>query len=347
MTPRSDRGRRWRLLVLIALPSLLPVAAHAPSALASRLRRIAPSVTAFSSDGVRYAAWQTQESGPIAVQDTSTGRRSMLAAPTGCHLQDEGEGGSFEPTAAAGRFLLECFPSQRAEVLDARTGDATPLPPGTSWYRLGARYVRGNDVNEHQVVLSLATGILRRVGEVESIDLDSQGAPGARSICPRLRGAVRREGFEGLGDFAYRHGLFVHRYGRHGQVQLERCRGRSTILTGQFVAHPYDTHAPRSFDLRGGLLSWDSGVVADTTTEPDSGTAAARSRLFTVSLTSARRRSWALPRVRVPLSTEPGAYSFGYSAHTSNTVFWIATRTLDGTESGPIVGTMSVYSAPL
>jgi hypothetical protein len=64
------RGGRWlRTLIIFAAM----VGALSPPALASGVRQLARSTIAFSSDGVRYAAWQVRAGGPIVVLDTRTG----------------------------------------------------------------------------------------------------------------------------------------------------------------------------------------------------------------------------------------------------------------------------------
>jgi hypothetical protein len=328
-----------------ALAVLVPTSL-ASSALASRrLHLLVPSVVAFSSDGARDVAWEAAEGGPLVVLDTISQRRKSLAVPAGCRLSDEGEGGTFRPTGAAGRFLLDCA-AEKFALLDTRTGLVKYLPGGVLWYRLGVRYARGNNAHEHQVIVDLATGAVRRVGEEEAIDLDRPGAPGERAICQRLRSRVRKRGFEQLGNFSFRRGLFVHGVGNHGDVEVDRCRGRPTILRGQFVRSSVAEHAPRSFDLRSGLLTWDTGLVADASTEGEPGEVSFRSRLDAVRLRDDTRVVWALPRIAIPHSIEGrAANSFGYSTHTANAVFWIATRTLEGSESGATVGKVSIYFA--
>ncbi len=128
-------------------------------------------------------------------------------------------------------------------------------------------------------------------------------------------------------------------------VQIRRCDGRRTVLAGQYVSNGFNNHVPRSFDLRGGVLSWDTGSDADTTNGGETGREATfRARLDAVAPSSRRRRTWALPRHAVP-GGAGGADSYGYSTHTSNTVFWIATRSVAQTESGPVVASYSLYSA--
>jgi hypothetical protein len=329
---------------LVALVVLSAVLCSSSSVLAARLHLLASPIVAFSSDGAHTIAWQTAQGAPIVVLDTLTGSRTSISPPSGCELGDEGEAG--EPTAAAGRFLLQCNPSETATVLDVRSGRTVALPAGTTWFALGARYARGNNASEHQVVENLASGAVRRVGDEEVVNLDRPGAPGERAICARLRDAVRGLGTEELGDFSFRNGLFAHRAGHHGDVALQRCRGHSSVFPGQSIPNVFAQNAPRNFDLRGGLLTWDTGDQADTTGEYEFGRRAFAAKLDAVSLSTQRRRTWTLPRVPLAHAAAPPS-SFGYSTHTVNAVFWAATRTLSLGPGPPGVATMSLYWARL
>lgn len=335
-----------RTLVLVAL--LVAMLAVAPGALAVPLRLLAAPVVAFSSDGVRYATWQTTVQSPLVVLDTRTGRQATFAPPSGCSLLDQTEGGSYVPTAAAGRVLIQCVQQghERQQLLDVRTGEVTPLPAGTQWYALGERYVRGEDANEHQVLRSLATGASRRERDSQFADLDRPGAPGIRSVCPRLRTRVRAESQYLTGSFAYRDGVLARQLGERGDIEVARCGGRAHVLSGQRLSGKAHNHVPRDFDLRGGLLSWDTASFADTTAGGEGGPAdrGFRSRLNVLALATARHRTWALPRIAL---AHAEADYYGYSTHTANTVFWVATRTLAFGESGPSVQTYSLYSARL
>ena len=246
--------------LLATCGALLACLAFAPAAGASQLRQIASPIFAFTSDGVSHVAWEASEGGPIVVLDTATGQRRTFTPPPGCRLADQGEGGSYLQTAAAGRMLIQCEPREQEELLDMRTGHATPLPLGTYWYELGTRYAQGNDADEHQVVIDLATGAVRRIGETDYVDLDRRGALGERAVCPALRSALRRAApLLSSGAAAYRNGILAGQLGSHGMVQIRRCDGRRTVLAGQRVGNAFANHVPRSFDLRGGLLSWDTG----------------------------------------------------------------------------------------
>jgi hypothetical protein len=236
---------------------------------------------------------------------------------------------------------------QREQAHDyGGTGALTPLPEGISWNELGARYARGEDAGEHQVVRSLATGATRREGDSEFADLDRPGAPGVRSVCPRLRARVRTEARYLTGSFAYDSGVLARQLGERGHLEVARCRGRARVLAGQQLSGKEHNHVPRDFDVRGGVLSWDTGSYADTTGGDEGGPAerAFRSRLNVLALASGRRRTWMLPRVALPGAE---ADSYGYSTHAAGTVFWLATRSLGFGNSGPFVQTYSLYSARL
>ena len=92
---RNTKQGRWSLGLIVALAT---VGVVAPQADASQLRRLAPSVTSFATDGVRYAAWQENPAAPIVVLDTLDGSEREITTP-GCVLEEptstheSGEGG--------------------------------------------------------------------------------------------------------------------------------------------------------------------------------------------------------------------------------------------------------------
>jgi hypothetical protein len=125
---------RRMLTTVIACVALFTLCVVSP-AFSAPLAQLASPVVAFSSDGVRYAAWQTSEQSPIVVLDTRTGLQATYVMAAGCRLLDQAEGSSYEPTAAAARVLITCVQlgHERQQLLDMRTGDVTPLPAGVSW----------------------------------------------------------------------------------------------------------------------------------------------------------------------------------------------------------------------
>jgi hypothetical protein len=289
----------------------------APCSQASRLRQLARSTTSFASDGERYAAWQLHAGAPIVVLDTSTASRQTIAAPAGCELmRDQGEYGEPSATAADGRFLLDCVTPahvQSQEVLDV----GPPL-------------------------------------QVLNLDL-----PGAPQICPALRASLRAQLRYGLlpEQLAFGDGVFARPTANLHNIRIERCNGRSTLLRGptEPAAQPGGVRPsqPRSFDLGAGLLTWDTAHNADGAEMNEQSNA--HGTLSSYRLSTGRRQTWKLPPLALlgapnidgsgPEVQSPGVY--GYSAHTANTVFWIATRTVRGAEvtSGLIVETSSVYAA--
>jgi hypothetical protein len=70
MAPRFDRSSATALLVAV----LVLFVGATPKAHASKLHLVVPSVTGFASDGATYVAWQTSESSPLTVLNTSTRR---------------------------------------------------------------------------------------------------------------------------------------------------------------------------------------------------------------------------------------------------------------------------------
>jgi hypothetical protein len=140
--------------------------------------------------------------------------------------------------------------------------------------------------------------------------------------------------------------VLARQLGERGELEVARCRGRARVLRGQRISGRAHNHLPRDFDVRGGLLSWDTGSYADTSAggEGGPGERGFRSRVNVFELASGRRRTLALPRIAL---AHAEADYYGYSTHTANTVFWVATRSLTFGESGPSVQTYSLYSARL
>jgi hypothetical protein len=115
------------------------------------------------------------------------------------------------------------------------------------------------------------------------------------------------------------------RNGRGG-VEIERCHGAPIKLQGRGGA--------RDFDVRGGVLTWDSGHPGVDAKERVEGDGLKQSELqhgvlFSYNLATHHRRSWALPRLPLWVESKEGkpiTGAFGYSTHTTTTVFWIAAR---------------------
>jgi hypothetical protein len=291
----------------------------------------------------------------LVVLDTLTDRQKRMALPSGCNLEGLQEDGSYG-VAAGGRFLLLCATTvpARSAVFSVRTGRSFLLPGDEIvWSGLGTRYSQGFFEGGGQVIDDLATGKLHRVSEEEAVlDLDRPGARGVRETCPRLLRRVRKEQGVGRldsGFFGYGNGAFVSDYGQHGEVQIDRCDGRSTVLKGQFVTGSSleITHTPHDFDVRAALASWDTGSVSPTPELPEE----PRERSFRPTVTvytlaSGARRHWTLPRLRLEEAAESARGAFGYSTHTAHMVFWIGTRT-DSCDEGCSPATAAVYGARL
>jgi hypothetical protein len=325
----------WTLTVVFIM-----LGAVTSGAVASPLRRLAASTVAFASDGNRFVAWQVRQAEPIVVLDSLTGQQRPIIPPVGCRLHDEAEDGEPVISAAAGRFLLSCDEGTAQALLDVRTGKSVLLPKktnGTSdWYRVGTRYVMGVDV-----LYNIATGASTRLDR--TADLDAPGAS-TNGICPAVRRLVVHNPWDGLHrGFAFQGELFAQGSGKRGEVQLDRCHGRPTILRARGTDDGFGSGEPEDFDLRGGLLSWDTGSEAAGYIPPEP---KFRGGLYAYDLTTHRRHRWLLPRLPVAVAGETVKGTYGYSTHTANTVFWIATRTLGG-EKVPSVETSSVYAASL
>jgi hypothetical protein len=366
-TSRRAVCRKARGLVVLAMIATW-MGVLAPCSLASGFHQLVGSATSFASDGARYAAWQVHAGAPIVVLDTLTGHTKTITAPTGCGLiARQGSEGEPSPTAVGGRFLLDCeTPTRSQEVLDVRTGNSgmlptVTLPNGTlyydQWERIGARYVEGtaapeecsDSAREHEsciALFDLATGAVSYRPPSQVLNLDLPGAP---QICPALRGGVLAAKKANT-NLAYGSGVFAHLTRDRRNVQVDRCSGHATVLpgpSGSTKAGRRTEGEPSNFELGGGLLTWDTGHSA-VNFEPNEETAS-RGTLTSYSLSSRRLRTWKLPRLsnnRGQDDESPGVY--GYSAHTANAVFWIATRTLLGVgQEGVAVGTSSIYAAPL
>jgi hypothetical protein len=332
-------GRRRHGLAVFAV-GLIMLSAGASPAVGSSLHRLASGTVAFSSDGTRFVAWQNRGDEQIVVFDTLTGRRRSITPPVGCRLHDQAESGEPVISAAAGRFLLECEEGDAQALLDVRTGKSVLLPKktnGTSdWYRVGTRYVMG--VN---VLYDIATGASTRLDR--TADLDAPGAS-TDAICPAVRRLVVHNPWDGLyRGFAFQGALFAQGSGRRGDVQLDHCHGRPTILRARGTGDGFGSGEPEDFDLRGGLLSWDTGSEAAgyIPSEPKF-----RGGLYAYELTTHIRHKWLLPRLTVTGGGEPNRGTYGYSTHTASMVFWIATQTIGG-DKIPDVEASAVYAASL
>jgi hypothetical protein len=335
----GDDGRYRHGLVALAV-GLIMLSAGASSTLASSLHRLASGTVAFSSDGTRFVGWQNRGEEQIVVFDTLTGLRKQITPPAGCTLHDESEDGEPVISAAAGRFLLECEEGDAQALLDVRTGKTVPLPKktdGTSdWYRVGTRYVMG--VN---VLYDIATGASTRLDR--TADLDAPGAS-TNGICPAVRSLVVHNPWDGLHrGFAFQGELFAQGSGKHGNVQIDHCHGSPTILRARGTDDGFGNGEPEDFDLRSGLLSWDTGSEAAGYIPPEP---KFRGDLYTYELTTHRRQKWLLPRLTATGGGEPNRGTYGYSTHTASMVFWIATQTIGGDKILD-VETSGVYAASL
>jgi hypothetical protein len=318
------------------------------------LRELVSHTVAFSSDGGRYAAWQVYAATPIVVLDTRTGHRVSIGPPPGCRLEPQA-GEQPEPTAAAGYFLLDCTPAngqEKKSVLNVKTGTSTPLPEGPTgfnWHLVDGRYVEGW-ADEHTcprqrtpkgpgevciALYELATGAVADRPAWQVPDLYRTDAP---PVCQALRSRLLADKESSLPKlFSYADGLLAHPARRPGAVEIERCKGPPIVLRGR--------GEPRNFDIRGGLLTWDTGHRA---TDFEAQEDIQHGTLTSYRFANGRRQSWALPNLSIR-GALPGAERgvFGYSTHTANTVFWIASRTLGYANEGKtsFVVVSSVFTA--
>ncbi len=173
-------------------------------------------------------------------------------------------------------------------------------------------------------------------------DLDAPGAS-INGVCQALRHLLIHNPWQGLREaYAFQGALFAQGSGKHGDVQINRCHGHPTILRAR-GGESFGDGKPQDFDLRGGLLSWDTGSAAQDYIPPEP---RFRGSLYAYEPGSRKRHRWPLPRLPVVVAGETVKGTYGYSTHTANTLFWIATQTL---ESGKVfsVETSAVYAAPL
>jgi hypothetical protein len=362
---RLSVASRWLSATLAASLASLALIVAPASAAAPSFRRLAASVVAFASDGSRYVAWQTRKNSPITVFDTRTGDERDLTS--GCNLIEEDLREGHSLLAAAGRFLAYC--ANGISVLDARTGIATLLPPletlmyrgslpPPEWSAIGSRYVQGGSLpatcrqssNEKRhgvlcvALYDLATGQVSYRPQSQLPDLDRPGAP---PICARLRQKPLTEQIKhGEREFAYGDGYFAKPGGRlRRDVRIERCHGRPTILPESGGPE----NEPENFDLRDGLLTWDTAHPGFEFNEYPHSEGADRTRgmLYSYDLSTGRRHDWKLPRL--PVRETNGRFSvvsvLGYSTHTANMVFWIATTAGETTRGGVEVKSSAVYAA--
>jgi hypothetical protein len=312
------------------------------------------------SDGTRYVAWETAEGSPITIFDSRTAAHRQIAPPKGCTLRRYlySEGVELRGGAAAGRFLLVCQQGGFA-LLEVPTGHITSLPNTLGrgvWQTVGSLYIEGSssvasacshseaELREPEpwcaAFYEIATGIVsyRPFGSPLA-ELDRSGAP---LVCSRLR---EKAGYESLGTEGeehkgYANGLYVHA-ARNSDLKIERCNGKSITIKGR--------RSPRDFDVRGGLLTWDTGHPGSELQdyEPNEGPGS----LFSYDLATRKQRGWDLPKLPVFTESEgaPIHGVFGYSTHTSTMVFWLATRKVECVvgptkEYVPVCGHPEVFS---
>ena len=356
---RSLRGgprRRWFTL-LVSFAALLACVspATAAGAAGSPFRRLAASTVAFASDGTRYVAWQTRVGAPVVVFDTRTGAQRRLDLPDGCELANEEQ--RQRGRDAAGRFLLDCVVAGKREssLLDATDGAVTQLPSGApspvvGWTAVGTRYVLGQTeasaCNQSPAERSqrvdclalydLATGKVTYRPQSRWPDVDRPGAP---AICLSLRSKVIAEERIGYArDFGYNGGYFAVSADHGRKVEIARCKGRPSTL-------PSRVGEPENFDLRGGIATWDTGHPGRELELEGEGTNTGS--LTAYNLSSHRLKTWTLPRI--PVRETDRWFSIvgvlGYSTHTANMVFWIATTAGETTRGGIEVKSSAVYAA--
>ena len=342
----TRRVALWASLALSGVLATVAVVAQARAEVAASSlssHQVAQNTRGFTSDGARYAAWQASAGSLIVVLDTATGQRRSIAPPASCELQSpkEAPNGQAVSSPSLGRFLLRCGTSEQA-VLSVRTGQTQMLPDDLSryhWAVVGTDYAESPNTgcggyDKCFALYDLATGAISVRRAPAIVDLNRPGALAA-PLCPALRRRILAAERTAAPSFAYERGLFVHAAKRAGYVEIDRCKRPPIVLAGR--------GEPRDFDLSAGLLTWDTGYP--TSGIDEEGESPYPSVLNAYQLETGRRRSWRLPVRVLPGETRPVV--FGYSTHTSQTVFWIADRSVNYGKTGLIVETSSIYSARL
>jgi hypothetical protein len=329
----------------------------------SVFRRLAGGVASFASDGQRFVAWQHAAGGPIEVFDTRRGSVSSFAIPAGCMLANEAER-VYGRVAGGGRFLLDCAPphTEAQLLLDARSGALIELPPlgyGDHWVAVGTDYALGlsypTDEGKPEpsfcpqsrfeldqripclAIMGLSQKMVTYRPESLWPDLNVSGAP---EICPTLRSKLITETRESIPRFLdYSEGYYAQPTQNDKSVELDRCSGSRILLRPGGTAGE-----PENFDVRGGLLSWDTGEPSGVDVERGS-----PRRFLSIYQYRARRvQRWKLPIERI---REKGngvslsKYPLGYSTHTANAVFWIATESCEPTNVGCVARSSVVFEA--
>ena len=345
-------GRHRRLLATLALV-LIVLGAGMSRAQASPLRELAASTTSFATDGIRYAAWQHSPVSPIVILDTYTGSRRAVKLP-GCVLENEAPREDPEVIAGGGRFLLSCFE-------ELRNGCFVAL--GHYLLRCGEKLgeeTTGEKESRQQVQRLLYARTGASIFCSSSQICNHLNPPTVtKPVCQALRAKIHKAEATG-GEFVYRGGVFVRPTHNYRNVRLERCQGHPLIIPGpseptrhitlvgpegHHTTEPLSGGEPNNFDLRDGLLTWSTSH--DPTTFDEFTEAIEYGTLTSYELASGRRRTWKLPDIPLYTGAEPPPSGvFGYSAHTVNTIFWIAARDMAGGEAGLCcVETSYLYAA--
>jgi len=180
----------------------------------------------------------------------------------------------------------------------------------------------------------LATGEVSYCPVSQWPDLDRSGAP---PICASLRNKLINEQMNrNEREVAYDGDYFAKP--ARGEVRLDRCHGRPSILRAG--------GEPENFDLRGGFLTWDTGHPGWEFQSEFEGVNINRGTLSGYDLSTRRRRNWTLPRLAL-VGGYPVSGVLGYSTHTADMVFWLATRTVAALKVEFRVETSSVYAVSL
>jgi hypothetical protein len=246
-----------RLAATVAVLASLALPGTAAAALRS-LPVVEPQVVSTMSDHERYIAY-LPSAGALRVLDTKTGRRSAIALPADCTLDD----------VHAGLMLIGCGQTYvTSRIVSAATGATVGVPGGPSsfvrYHRVGRNWVLGTE--RGTFYLNWHTGERRYPNRHQDLDSPNLGdyvhvrhdrvlggrpgrpfyfIPAGRrrgvllSRCPRgCRHGVGMRGHAAWTEGATLHG-FALRTGRRCGRRLPRAQGEFSLPSYPNLSTPY------------------------------------------------------------------------------------------------------------
>jgi hypothetical protein len=314
----------------------------------SKLAPLTTGVSAFDTDGSRYAVWQTAGDRSIVIYDARGRGMRRVSLPEGCNLSESKEA-PYDFRAAAGRFLLSCRHGQ--ELLLASTGQTTPLPEplgpvASGWSAIGDAYVEGSadaracrqprkERRECLAYFDLATRAMLYRPESAPLNIDR---PGAAPVCAALRPRLVRDRRNPPDSYWYADGVLAQTVENDRAVRLFYCDRHTHTLTGH--------GSVEDIELRDGVLTWDTGhPSAEYQAELEhTGIDVQHGLLIRYDLVRGREQVWRLPNIRLLANGDQYRGVLGYSSQTTHLVFWVATRRME-CDNGCTVTASDVYAA--